>query len=110
MLAKSVMQDLELLRLRICAWFNRRPGTVWTAKEIEKLRAVAVLRTTEADLALLDQWFADPKTFHRRDVQTLLNNWNAEIDRARQWAGQRQPARASYAAEWEAQNPEGITP
>lgn len=95
-----VASDSEPLRLRICGWFKRRPNTTWTESERTKLRAAAKLNTPEADLVLLDQWYADPSTYKRRAVATLLNNWNTEIDRARAWADQKKPARASYAQQW----------
>jgi hypothetical protein len=96
--------DVEKLRLRICGWFKRRFTTAWTEKERASLRAVAKLAPTEADLILLDGWFADRETWHRKDVQTLLNNWNAEIDRARDWAGKKTYRTKSYAEQWAADN------
>ena len=94
----------EALRLRICGWFRRRRTTTWTEKERAGLRAVVKLGTPEPDLVLLDGWFAAPDTWHRKDVSTLLNNWNAEIDRARDWASKKSYKKVSYADQWAADN------
>jgi len=48
----------------------------------------AVSATNEEDWKLLE-WFyerpANEDTYRRRDLATLLNNWGAEIDRARNY-------------------------
>lgn len=75
--------ELENFRIRICSWIGRRANTIWTPKEIQGLKAVLALQTPEEDLMALERWFADPKSYHRKDVPALLNNWNAEIDRAK---------------------------
>jgi hypothetical protein len=89
----------EAMKFRICGWFQRRLTTVWDRKELVKLKEVAALGTPEEDLKLLDIWFAASDTYHRRDVLTLLNNWNSEIDRAR--AYQPKPARGqTFTERW----------
>lgn len=75
--------NTEQLRLTICRWFNRRPTTKWTPKELAKLKMVAKLGTHPDDLASLDSYYSSPNQFKRKDVETLLNNWNGEIDRAK---------------------------
>lgn len=77
------------LKKRICLWFNRRESTKWTAKEMKALKLVASLHTDIADFEALDRYYmatmpAD-SDYRRRDVLTLLNNWNGEVDRAKQW-------------------------
>lgn len=81
--APPPLEDYEPLRKRICGWFYRRVTTQWNSKELTALKRIGISNPTEDDLRLLDKWFASPDTFHRKDVQTLLNNWNTEIDRAR---------------------------
>jgi hypothetical protein len=81
--SKSVFKD------RIGGWFKRRPGTVWSQKELKALREVYNAKTPAADVALLESYYtADLNGEHdirRRDVLTLLNHWPGEIDRARDW-------------------------
>ena len=77
---------LERLRLMVCKWYRRRPTTKWTEKELKALKAVHKLATPDDDLARLDAYYTRDlppgKDYRRRDVVTLLNNWNGEIDRA----------------------------
>jgi len=70
--------------------FHRRETTVWDGQEMRAWRAArsAVSATNEEDWKLLE-WFyerpANEDTYRRRDLATLLNNWGAEIDRARNY-------------------------
>lgn len=73
----------ETLRLTICRWFNRRPTTKWSDKEMAKLKAVSKLGTHPDDMKALDAYYTSKNQFLRKDVETLLNNWNGEIDRAK---------------------------
>jgi len=78
---------------------HRRPETPLTAAEqraFKKNRA-AIQATTEDQWKSLEAFYAAPQqqTFARKDLATLINNWNGEIDRATAWtrnpnAGQRQ--------------------
>jgi len=79
----------ELARM-ICRWFHRRESTVWDTKEVKALRAVEAKHTPEDEIALLGEYYVadlprDVKDIRRRDIVTLLNNWQGEIDRARDW-------------------------
>lgn len=83
------------LQLRIEKLFCRRETTPWdaaTRRAWDRNRAV-VTATSEEDLALLEWWFSlppnTPELYRRRDLATLLNNWSAEIDRAREFAVRR---------------------
>lgn len=77
------MDPMESIRLRIGGWFNRRPTTQWTEKETKALRAVIALKTPPEDLDLLETRYRSGNPYLRRDILTLLNNWNTEIDRAK---------------------------
>jgi hypothetical protein len=75
------------LQLRTEAIFNRRPSTPLTESETRafaKNRA-AIAETTEDEWVLLERFYAQPqsKTYSRKDLAALLNNWNGEIDRAK---------------------------
>lgn len=66
-------------------WFSRRPSTPWSDKELKSLRDVEKFNTPQEDLDLLNAYYTSDAPYKRRDIQTLLNNWNGEIDRARGW-------------------------
>lgn len=84
------MAEKTPLQRRIEKLFNRREGTAWGPAERKAWKAsrAVVEATTEEELALLG-WFhgrpATEATYKRKDLATLLNNWGAEIDRARQY-------------------------
>jgi uncharacterized protein YdaU (DUF1376 family) len=73
--------------LRLGALFNRKPTTRWDKKEIKALKELG--KVDESDLAILERYYTEriPKAedFRRHDLQTLLNNFNGEVDRARKF-------------------------
>lgn len=77
------------LRSLVGGWFRRRPGTGWSDKEEKSLKNVAELHTAEEDLKILGAYYSasipSKEDFRRRDLETLLNNWTGEIDRAKRW-------------------------
>lgn len=79
------MQREHWLIGKLCAWFNRRESTVWSPRELRALRAVAGLQTSEDDFAALETYYLSDAPYRRKDILTLLNNWNGEIDRAKNW-------------------------
>lgn len=83
------------LQLRVESWFHRRAKTPWGKAELKAWDAnrLCVESATEEDLALLEKRFADPAQaqYRRHDLATLLNNWPAEIDRARNHATNGKP-------------------
>jgi len=76
--------ELETVRLRIGSWFKRRPTTKWSEKEIRALKSVLKLNTPPEDIDALERWYLSGDQYLRKDPITLLNNWNGEIDKARQ--------------------------
>lgn len=71
------------IKLRLCSLFRRRPTTPWSAKEIKAFRKIPF---EEEELKLVESYYTAhiPKDdFRRRDLGTLLNNWQGEVDRAR---------------------------
>jgi hypothetical protein len=76
--------DVETLRVRIGSWFKRRPTTKWSDREIRALKAVLKLNTSAEDIDALERWYLSGDKYLRKDPITLLNNWNGEIDKARQ--------------------------
>lgn len=71
---------------RIGKWFGRRDDTLWTLAEGIALNEI---RPPNEDVAVLEGYYLaliDRDTdYRRRDLITLLNNWNGELDRARIW-------------------------
>jgi len=84
---ESRKKEKSQLQLRAEALMRRRKETPLTSAEsraFQKNRA-AIEATTEEDWKLLEQFYAAPqeKTYARKDLAALLNNWNGEIDRAK---------------------------
>lgn len=73
------------LQTRINGWFKRRESTPWSPKELKALREIESQKHPEEDIALLEAYYTSGYQYLRRDIQTLLNNWASEIDRARNW-------------------------
>lgn len=65
--------------------FQRRDTTVWSAKEIKALRAIEPI--SDDDMRELEYYYTmsmpKEKDYRRRDLLTLLNNFNGEVDRAK---------------------------
>ncbi len=71
------------LQKRINGWYHRRDNTPWSEKE---LRAYKKLPPTSDDELDLLERYTTKHEHARRDIPTLLNNWQGDIDRARRWA------------------------
>lgn len=71
------------MKIRIGSWFNRRPTTKWSDEENRALRKVLKLNTPSEDIDILEERYLSKAPFIRREIITLLNNWNGEIDKAR---------------------------
>lgn len=74
-------------QIRLNALFRRRDSTRWDKKELAALKAIEPI--DEADFAVVLKWYSaklpPDQDFRRRDLITLLNNWNGEVDRARKY-------------------------
>jgi hypothetical protein len=62
---------------------RRRPGTQWSAKEIKALKEIFDFNTPEEDLVALEARYQSDDKYLRRELMTLLNNWNGEVDKVR---------------------------
>ena len=62
---------------------RRRPGTHWSPKEIKALKEIFDFKTPEEDLVALEARYQSNDKYLRRELMTLLNNWNGEIDKSR---------------------------
>jgi hypothetical protein len=84
--ALASFEAKELFRLRINNLYNRRSTTKWSDKET---RAFNKLQIEEEDMIIIEKYCHQDSgcEYRRKDIQTLLNNWNGEVDRARAWGG-----------------------
>jgi hypothetical protein len=71
--------------VKIGAWFGRKPETLWTLAESEALNQISPTdKEIDGMATYYDDLIPHEKDYRRRDLQTLLNNWPTELDRARQ--------------------------
>jgi hypothetical protein len=79
------------IQLRAEALVKRRVETPPGPKDQKAFKAASasLSSTTEEQWQALEAFYAAPQetTFARKDLVTLLNNWNGEIDRAMAWTG-----------------------
>ena len=80
---KQLPPELEAFRLRVGAMVRRRPTTHWSTKEIKALKEVFAFNTPEEDLVALEARYKSNDPYLRKELETLLNHWNGEIDKAR---------------------------
>jgi uncharacterized protein YdaU (DUF1376 family) len=80
---KPLSPELEAFRLRVGALIKRRPTTQWSTKEIKALKEIFDFNTPEEDLVALEARYQSDDKYLRRELMTLLNNWNGEIDKSR---------------------------
>jgi hypothetical protein len=76
------------LMIRIGKFLNRKPTTRWDEKERKALKALLPVDPEAVDL-VEGYYLADipeEKDIRRKSIQTLLNNWNGELDRATLYA------------------------
>ena len=84
-----VKQNTELM-VRIGKWFNRGEKTLWSLYEAEALERLMPIGGGE--VAVLEAYYtaeiSEGDDFRRRNLETLLNNWPGERDRAAAWKKQ----------------------
>lgn len=81
--SRELPPELEAFRLRVGALIKRRPTTQWSTKEIKALKEIFDFNTPEEDLVALEARYQSDDKYLRRELMTLLNNWNGEIDKSR---------------------------
>lgn len=74
-------------QIEVASWFGRRPTTVWSPQEQRKWREVVANFKFEGDDWEALRWYYAKSgcPYLRKDLVTLLNNWNGEVDRALQY-------------------------
>ena len=80
---RELSPELEAFRLRVGALLRRRPSTKWSTVEIKKLKEVFELNTPEEDIVALEARYKSNDPYLRKELETLLNHWNGEIDKSR---------------------------
>jgi len=65
--------------VRIGKWFGRRSSTHWTIYEAEALSQIDLV---DEDVDLMEKYYKSGYECLRKSVETLLNNWSGELDRA----------------------------
>lgn len=72
-------------QLIVSRWFHRRPATAWTAKEIKAWKAIPPELAADGVEVLNAAYSLPNSDGHRvrKDLGTLLNNWQGEMDRWR---------------------------
>jgi len=86
--------------LALNAIFRREPTTAWSAADVRALEDSDLLRVAELDFVETCETVrafygakisrdSAPQFWRRTTLQTLLNNWAGELDKARAWARDR---------------------
>jgi len=78
--ADSDSWEPDPIQSRLSALYGRRNTTPWNAKEQKDYKA---LNIQESDLKLVEKAHKDGWEYGRNALQTLLNNWTEEVDKAR---------------------------
>lgn len=74
-------------QIEVASWFNRKPATEWSKKEKAAWLPHQTLQDFTGDDWLALKWYYTESgcKFLRKDLGTLLNNWQGEIDRAKNY-------------------------
>jgi len=86
-------------RIEVGSWFGRRASTPWSRKECKSWDEIPSDIVQEG-IEILAAPYSAKEKFCRRDLLTLLNNWQGELDRWRSYApatrSDVKPAQAGY--------------
>ena len=74
---------VEDVKHRINVLFNRRESTAWSDKETKQLKTIAKREGVLDELTEIETLYNSGYQYRRRDVITFLNNFDVELDRAR---------------------------
>ena len=80
--------------------FKRRKTTAWSQKEAKALTDIMKRPDAHTELAEIEAYYTSDAKYLRRDLQTLLNNWPGELDRARSGTGTAQAEDGGAPPEW----------
>jgi len=80
--------ETDPVKLRLFSLFGRKPVRTMTKKELKSFKAA---RITIPELEIIEEYYCDQhpewngKDVRRRSLETLLNNWSSEVDKAENW-------------------------
>lgn len=79
-------------QIEVASWFSRRPTTRWSRDEASLWKKLQPIATDDWEAA---KWYYSESgcPYLRKDLQTLLNNWNGEVDRAKNYDPERDKRR-----------------
>lgn len=72
----------ETLKKEISEFYRRKESTAWSAKEIKTLKEISKRADAEKECRAIVALYRSGYKYARHDIQTLLNNWTIELDRA----------------------------
>jgi len=75
-------------QIEVASWFNRRPTTPWSKKEtVAWANLNGDMNFCKGDDYAALKWYYTESgcPYLRKDLGTLLNNWQGEIDRAKNY-------------------------
>lgn len=74
-------------QIEVASWFNRKPSTEWSKPEKAKWHFIEKVQHFESDEWRALKWYYTQSgcPYLRKDIGTLLNNWQGEIDRAQNY-------------------------
>lgn len=75
-------------QIRVEKLYRRKESTRWSAGELRawKIAESVVAETSPENWAMLEQWYGLPPEkapYRKTDMAALMNNWHAEIEKAR---------------------------
>lgn len=79
-------------QIEVASWFSRRPTTRWSRDEVSLWKKLQPIAPDDWEAA---KWYYSESgcPFLRKDLKTLLNNWNGEVDRAKNYDPERDKRR-----------------
>lgn len=79
----EVEVDSNTYKKRLNLLFKRRDTTPWNVKEQKSLIDLMKRPEFESEISDIEKRYTSGVKYLRQDIQTLLNNWNGELDKAR---------------------------
>lgn len=64
----------------IGTWFGRKPETLWNVYEARSLKDIA---PPKEEVLIMKSFLETDYEFHRGSIETMLNNWTKDLDKAR---------------------------
>ena len=75
--------ELQQFRFQVCAMKGRHKSAKWSEDEMRLLRSVFETGPTQEDILLLQRFYASLTPNGRRDMKSILTQWNSTLDHAK---------------------------